>query len=64
LVKGTIFTKGPPTSHNFLKIIIQKMLLKAFSTLTSIMAQSGCRLKRGRMPKGMASQPPGVETPN
>ena len=28
---GTMFTKGPPTSHNYLKITVQKMLLKTFS---------------------------------
>jgi hypothetical protein len=27
-----MFTKGPPTSHNYFKIAVQKMLLKTFST--------------------------------
>jgi hypothetical protein len=37
LVKGTMLAKGPPASHNSMKITIQEMLLKAFSTLTCIM---------------------------
>jgi len=45
----------PPTSHNFLKIIIQKTILKTFSTSTCIIAKLGCRLKRVWMPKEMAS---------
>ncbi len=58
-----MFAKGPSTSHNSLKIIIQKKLLKSFSTSTYIMAQSGCSLKKAHMPNGMATQPPRVNTP-
>jgi hypothetical protein len=47
-----MLAKGPLTSHNFLKIIIQETLLKLFFTSTYIMAQLGCRLRRARMPKG------------
>jgi hypothetical protein len=57
-------TKGPSTSHNSLKIIARETLLKMLSTLTYITAQSGCRMKRVRMPKGMASKPPRVNAPN
>jgi hypothetical protein len=52
----------PQTSHNFLKIRTREMLLKAFSMLISIIAQSGSRSRRVRTPKGMASQPPRVDT--
>jgi hypothetical protein len=64
MVKGTMFTKGPLTSHNFLKIVAQEIILKAFSTSTCIIAQLRCRSKRAWMPKGMASQPQRVDTPN
>jgi hypothetical protein len=56
-----MLAKGPPTSHNFLKIVIRKMLLKMFSTLTYITAQLRCRSRRAWMPKGMASQPLGLK---
>jgi hypothetical protein len=46
MVKGTMLDEGPSASHNFLKITIQKTLLKTFSTSTCIMAQSGCKSKR------------------
>jgi hypothetical protein len=59
-----MLAKDPSTSHSSLKIIVQKTLLKAFSTSTCIMAQLRCRLKRVPMPKRMASQPPWVETLN
>jgi len=39
LGKGTMLTKGPVASHNSLKITIQKMILKTFSTSTFITAQ-------------------------
>jgi len=35
-----MFTKGPLASHNFLKITIQKNILKAFFTSTYITTQS------------------------
>jgi hypothetical protein len=64
MVKGTMFIKGPSASHNSLNIIVQKMLLKTFSTLTCITTQSWCRSKRAWMPKGMATWPLGVDTLN
>jgi hypothetical protein len=64
MVKGTMFAKGNLASHNSLKIIIREMLLKVFLTLTCIIAQLGCRLRKAQMPKGMVSQPPRVDTPN
>ncbi len=59
-----MFTKGPSTSRNSLKIIVQKMLLKTFLTLIYITTQLVCRLKKALMLKGMVSQPLRVETPN
>jgi hypothetical protein len=59
-----MLVKGPTASHNYLKIIVQKTLLNAFSTSTYITAQSGCKAKRAWMPKGMASQPLRVNAPN
>jgi hypothetical protein len=54
----------PLGSHNFLKIITRETLLKVFLTSTCMMTQSRCKLKRVRMPKGMALEPSRVETPN
>jgi hypothetical protein len=59
-----MLAKGPPTSDNYLEIIIGEMLLKTFLMSTCITTQLGCRLKKVWMPKGMASQPLGVEIPN
>jgi hypothetical protein len=39
LGKGTMLTKSPLAAHNSLKITIQEMILKTFSTLTFITAQ-------------------------
>jgi len=64
LAKGTMLAKGPQTSCNFLKIIVQKMLLKTFSMSTYIVTQSRCRSRRALMPKEMASQPLKVDTSN
>jgi len=50
-----MLTKGPSTSHNSLKIVAQKMLLKMFVMLTYIMAQLRCRLRMVHMLKKMAS---------
>jgi hypothetical protein len=64
MIKRTMLTKGPLTSHNYLKITTQKMLLKMFLMSTYIMAQLRCRSRRVWMPKGMAPQPPRVNIPN
>jgi hypothetical protein len=64
MVKGTMLTKGPMTSHNYLKVATRKTLLKMFLTSTYIMAQLGCRSRKVWMPKGMAPQPPKVNIPN
>jgi hypothetical protein len=40
--KGTMFVKGSPISHNFLKITTWETLLKIFLTSTYITTQSGC----------------------
>jgi hypothetical protein len=59
-----MFAKGPLTSCNSLKIIVQETLLKAFLTSTCITTQSGCKSKRVLMPQRMVSQLLGVETLN
>jgi hypothetical protein len=59
-----MLAKGPPASHNSLKITLQKTLLKMFSTSTYLMAQLWCRSKIVQMSQKMASQPPRVDTPN
>jgi len=64
MIKVTMFVKGPPASHNFLKIIACETILKIFLMSTYITTQSWCRLRRVWMPKGMASKPPRVDTPN
>jgi hypothetical protein len=50
-----MLAKGPPTSHSFLKIIAQKTILKVFLTLTYIMTQSRCKLRKVLIPKWMVS---------
>jgi hypothetical protein len=62
--KGDNAYQRPLASHNSLKIIARKTLLNVFSTLICIIAQSRCKSRRVQMPKGMASQPPKVNTPN
>jgi hypothetical protein len=64
IIERIMFAKGPPTSHNSLNITTQKMLLKAFSMLSCIMTQLGCRSRRVWMPKRMSSEPPGVDIIN
>jgi hypothetical protein len=59
-----MLAKGSLASHNFLKIIVQETLLKAFSTSTYIMAHSRCKSRKVWMLKGMASQSPKVNTSN
>jgi hypothetical protein len=56
-----MFTKGPITSCNFLKINLKKTI-KAFSTLTYITTQLG--LKKALILIGMVSQPLRVDIPN
>jgi hypothetical protein len=51
--KGDNAYQRSSTSHNFFKIVIQKMLLKMFSTLTCITTQLRRTLKKALMPKGM-----------
>jgi hypothetical protein len=43
-----MFAKDPMTLHNSLKITAQETLLKAFSTLAYIMAQSRCKSKKAQ----------------
>jgi len=57
-----MLTKGPPTSHNSLKIAIQETSVKAFSTSTYIINQSRFELGRALMPKRMVSQPLRIKT--
>jgi len=57
-----MFAKGPPMFRNSLKIAIQKTLSKVFSTSTYIITQSRFELGRALMPKGMVSEPLGIET--
>jgi hypothetical protein len=59
-----MFAKGPLTSHNSLKIIVRETLLKVFLMLIYITTQLGCRSKKVRILKRMASQPLKVNTPN
>jgi hypothetical protein len=56
LVKKPMLTKSPPTSHNSLKIIIQKMLLKTFFMSICVTTQLRCKSSRALMPKGMVPQ--------
>jgi hypothetical protein len=46
-----MFIKSLSTSHNSLKIVIQKMPLKTFSMSTYIMTQPRCKLRKVQTPK-------------
>jgi hypothetical protein len=54
--------KGPPASRSSLKIIVQEIVLKAFSMLTCTITQLKFKSMRALIPKRMVSQPPRVKT--
>jgi hypothetical protein len=64
---GIMFTKGPPTSHNYFKITLPKKLLKIFSTFNLHHGPIRVKVKEGSyvdMLKGMASQLAKITTSN